>query len=77
MPWNTYLQLTNKLTALELDAKKAGAVAGAGVGEEGKGEAAGSAGKAYLSLEEYKEATAAGALHAENVVCCVLAGCRM
>lgn len=70
-----YLQLTNKLTALELDAKKAGA--GAGVGEEGKGEAAGSAGKAYLSLEEYKEATAAGALHAENVVCCVLAGCRM
>eukprot|EP00752_Nemacystus_decipiens_P003450 g3186.t1 len=47
-------ELACKLTALELDAKKAG------VGEEGKGDAAGGAVKAYLSLEEYKEATAAG-----------------
>lgn len=52
-------QLTSKLTALELDARKADVAVGAP--GKGKGKAAGSAGKAYLSLEEYKEATAAGA----------------
>lgn len=57
-------QLTNKLTALELDARKAG------VAEEGKGDAAAGTGtgKAYLSLEEYKAATAAGACR----YCCVV-----
>lgn len=57
-PFRVVEQLASQLTALELDAGK-GSVA-----EEGKEKAAdgGDAGKgkAYLSLEEYKEATAAG-----------------
>lgn len=47
-------QVTSRLTALELDAAREG------ISEEGKG--ASGTEKAYLSLEEYKEATAAGTL---------------
>lgn len=72
VPCNT--QLTSKLTALELDVKKAVVGVGASVAEEGKGETAGSAGKAYLSLEEYKEATAAGA-HVPKSAHCLWACC--
>lgn len=72
----------SKLTALELDARKAGIGVGGGVAEEGQGEATGGAGKAYLSLEEYKEAAAAGLhvmsrlAHLLSVPFAMCKGCR-
>lgn len=51
-------QLASQLTALELDAGK-GSIADEGKEKTADGGDAGK-GKAYLSLEEYKEATASG-----------------